>query len=195
MTSYFTVDELKTIGFKSVGVDVLISRKASIYRPECISLGDHVRVDDYCLLSGGSGIEIGNYVHISAYAALYGGGGIVLGNFSGLSPRATVFSESDDFSGKSLISPFFPRELKPGYQSGLVRIGRFVQVGASSTIMPGLELEEGVAIGAHSLVVKSCAAWGIYAGVPAQHKKERSRDVLSLAKKHIQSSAGPHNVR
>ena len=86
MDSFYTPDELKKLGFKAFGQEVYISKKASFYSPEKITLGNHVRIDDFCILSGE--ISIGNYVHISAFNALYGKAGIKIGNFCGISPRA-----------------------------------------------------------------------------------------------------------
>ena len=74
MNNFFNEEELNKMGFKSIGKNVLISKKASIYSPEKIKIGDHVRIDDFTILSGN--ITIGNYVHISAYVALYGRFGI-----------------------------------------------------------------------------------------------------------------------
>lgn len=74
MSNFYNKEELENIGFKSIGEDVLISKKASIYSPEKIRIGNHVRIDDFVVLSGD--ITIGNYVHISAYVALYGRFGI-----------------------------------------------------------------------------------------------------------------------
>lgn len=74
MNNFYSIKELKELGFKDIGDNVLISRKASIYSPENIKLGNHVRIDDFTILSGN--IIIGNYVHISAYVALYGRFGI-----------------------------------------------------------------------------------------------------------------------
>ena len=84
MNSFFDRDELIKIGFKSIGEDVLISRKASFYSPEKMSFGNHVRIDDFCLLSGS--IAVGDYVHISAYSCIFAGdSGVVIGDFSGIS--------------------------------------------------------------------------------------------------------------
>ena len=58
MTSFYTEEELKGLGFRHIGNGVCISRKASIYGAQNISLGDHVRIDDFCILSGR--IEIGS---------------------------------------------------------------------------------------------------------------------------------------
>ena len=86
--SFYTREELDYLGIKEIGKDVLISKKASIYSPEKIKIGSHVRIDDFCILSGE--IEIGNYVHISAYVALYGKAGIKIGDFCGCSARCTI---------------------------------------------------------------------------------------------------------
>ena len=67
MTSFYTEEELKGLGFRHIGNGVCISRKASIYGAQNISLGDHVRIDDFCILSGR--IEIGSYVHVAAATA------------------------------------------------------------------------------------------------------------------------------
>ena len=191
MNSFYSAEELSSIGFKSVGTAVLVSRKASIYNPGSITLGHHVRIDDFSILSGGTkGIAIGNYVHISTYSAIYGGGGVVLEDYTGLSPRCILFSETDDFSGESMVHPFFPPELKPGYRSGKIVLRKFSQLGTNSTVLPDVELGEGVAVGAHSLVTKSCEAWGIYVGVPARRIKERSRKILELEQQFL----GMHGI-
>ena len=64
MTSFYSEEELKSLGLKHYGKNVLISRKCSIYSAESISIGNHVRIDDFCILSGE--ITIGDYCHISA---------------------------------------------------------------------------------------------------------------------------------
>jgi galactoside O-acetyltransferase len=185
-TSFYTTSELCGLGLKAFGDNVRISRKASIYQAEAISMGSHVRVDDFCILSGGEGICIGNYVHVSPYSVVYGSSGVVMEDYTGLSPRCTVLSESDDFSGNSMVHPFFSDEFKPGYIKGAVTLRKFAQVGAGSTILPGVEIGEGSAVGAHSLVTKSCEPWGIYAGVPAKRIKERSRKLLEIERHFLE---------
>jgi galactoside O-acetyltransferase len=175
--SFYTRDELADLGLGSYGKEVLISRKASLHKPEAITLGHHVRIDDFCVLSGGRGISCGKYVHIGCFCALYGGSGIRLDDYSGLSARVTVYSETDDFSGASVIGPWFPSDMKPGYIRGAVTVGRYAQVGVNCTVMPGVTLGEGVAVGAHSFVLRSCEAWTIHAGVPARFLKNRKRNV------------------
>lgn len=173
--------ELENAGFASIGKDVRISDKASIYGASRIHLGDHVRIDDFCVLSAGAGgIEIGNHVHIAVYTSLIGAGRIVLQDFCNLSSRVSVYSSSDDYSGEFMTNPMVPAEFT-GVTSAPVIFEQHVIVGSSSVILPGVRLSEGVAIGALSLVNRDCAAFGIYAGQPARRLKERRRDLLALA--------------
>jgi galactoside O-acetyltransferase len=173
--SFLNPNELKRLGLKSYGTNVLISRKASFYSPECISLGDNVRIDDFCILSGN--ITIGSFVHVSAYCALYGRHGIIMENYSGISPRCTIFSATDDFSGNYLVGPMVD-ESKTNVSGGRVTIKKYAQVGAGCIIMPELTINEGVAVGAMSLVNKNLEAWNIYAGIPARIIRKREKKLL-----------------
>ena len=182
---FYSDEELAAIGFKAFGDNLQISRRASIYRPEVISIGSNVRIDDFSLLSGGKGINIGSYVHIGAYAALFGGAGITMEDFSGISPRATVLSESDDIRGKSLTGPTVPLRYKPTFISKPVIFRRHSGMGVNSTILPGVEMGEGAVLGAHSLATKNCEPWTICFGTPAKRSLRRRRNVLELEQKFM----------
>ena len=180
MKSFYNEEELNKIGFKTVGKNVSISKKASIYMPEKIEIGNNVRIDDFCILSGN--IKLGDYVHISAFTALYGKYGIEIGNFCGCSPRCTIFSATDDFSGEYMISPMVPHELT-NVINGKIIFEDFVQLGANSIVMPNVILKEGVAVGALSFVNRSLESWHIYAGIPCKQIKERSKNIIQISKK------------
>lgn len=179
MNNFYNKEELDELGFKSLGSNVLISKKASIYNPEEITIGSNVRIDDFCILSGK--IKIGNYVHISAYTTLYGRYGIDIGNFCGCSPRCTLFSATDDFSGEFMVGPLVP-EKYTNVTNGKVILKDFVQIGCNSIVMPNIIVNEGSAVGALSFVNKNLDSWGIYAGIPAKKKKERSKNILNIVK-------------
>jgi galactoside O-acetyltransferase len=107
-------------------------------------------------------------------------------DFSGLSPRVTIYSESDDYSGFSLTNPMVPDKFKPKLHKGRVILGRHCIVGASSTILPGIYLRDGVSVGAHSLVTKNCDEWTMYVGVPAKRIKKRNDQLLELEKQFLE---------
>jgi galactoside O-acetyltransferase len=177
LDSYYTPDEISSIGFKSVGQNVLISRFARFYGIENIEIGNNVRIDDFCILSGK--IKLGRYIHISAYTALYGRFGIEMEDYSGFSPRCTIFSATDDFSGDFMIGPMIDSRYT-NVTGGKVSIGKYSQLGSGCTVFPGVNIAQGVAVGAMSLVSHDLDAWKIYKGIPAVYYKERSRKLLDL---------------
>jgi len=193
-TSFLTESELDELGLGSHGRTVLISRFASIHNPERVYLGDHVRIDDFAVLTtGDSGrIDIGSYVHISAHSALFGRGSIKMEDYAGLSARGTILTTDDDYSGAHLTNPTVPTQYT-GVNIAPVTLQRHVVVGAHSVILPGVVLGEGVAVGAMSLVDRSLDDWGIYAGIPVKLIKPRSRALLSLEQKHRAATDEAHD--
>lgn len=179
INSYYTQNEIESLGLKQVGNPVFISRNTSFYSPETIIIGDNVRIDDFCILSGK--ITLGSFIHISAYCALYGSHGIEMEDYTGLSPRCTVFSATDDFSGDYLIGPMVNKEYT-NITSGLVLIKRYSQIGAGCVILPELTIGEGVAVGAMSLINKTLSEWSIYAGIPVKKIRARNKGLLKLIK-------------
>lgn len=180
-------DQVSAIGFAEVGKNVQISAKASFYGASRIKIGNNVRIDDFCLFSAGAGgIEIGNYIHVAAYSLLIGAGKIRLSDFSGLSSRVSIYSSSDDYSGGFLTNPTVPSDYT-NVSHADVFIGKHVIVGSGSVILPGVTLHNGVAIGALSLINKSCEEFTIYAGNPAKKIKNRKRDLLEVENNFLSS--------
>lgn len=185
MDSYYSEDEVKSIGFAKVGADTRISRNAKFYNEHYISIGNHVRIDDFCILSGR--IIIDNYIHIAAYSSLFAGEKqIHIGDFSNISSHVSIYAKSDDYSGLFMTNPVIPPEYTNIIEEP-VEIHKHTIIGTMSVILPGVELGEGVAIGACSLVLKNCEAWGIYAGCPVTRIKERSKMILSLESKFVEN--------
>lgn len=180
-------ESLDAMGFKSIGENVKISDRASFYGASRITLNSDIRIDDFCVISAGAGgISIGNNVHIAVGAILIGGGKITLCDFVGISSRASIYSSNDDYSGAYMTGPTLP-DVYTNVQHADVFVGKHGIVGSGTVILPGVILEEGVAVGALSLVNKNCDAFGIYVGNPARRIKERKRDLLKLEKQLISS--------
>lgn len=176
-TSYYSEEELAQLGLKSYGKGVLLSRHACLYGAHRISIGDNVRIDDFCILCGD--VTIGSHIHIAPYCVFYGEFGIQMEDYSGLSAGVKVYSAVDDFSGEYAVGPMID-ESKRKLTTGKVTIGKYVQVGAGSTIFPDVTIGEGSAVGAMSLVKKSLEPWSIYAGIPVRKLKDRSKNLLEL---------------
>ena len=165
------------MGLKSFGENVQISRFARFYGAHKISIGNNVRIDDFCVLSGY--IEIGNFVHLATTSYFTGGvqGSILLKDFCNISSHCAIFAISDDYLGNALTNPTVPAEFT-NVTVSVVTLEKHVIVGSHSTILPGVVIGEGASVGAHSLVKKSLAPWGVYAGNPLRKIKERKRDLL-----------------
>lgn len=67
-------------------------------------------------------------------------------------------------------------------QKKKVSIDRHVIIGTGCTILPGVKIAEGSAVGSMSLVKKSTEPWTINAGIPAEKKKMRSKKLLEMEK-------------
>ncbi|EGV19349.1 hypothetical protein ThimaDRAFT_1493 [Thiocapsa marina 5811] len=182
---FLSQQELEDLNFRSLGKSVLVSTKASVYNPELIEIGDHSRIDDFCVISGR--VRLGRNVHIAVFCNVCGGEeGVFLDDFSGLAYGCHVFSQSDDYSGQTMTNPTVPDRYKKEAKKPVV-IKRHAIVGACSVILPGVVLEEGVSVGAMSMVSKKTDAWSIYFGVPAKKIKSRSRELLKLEKDYLNS--------
>ncbi|WP_374090223.1 hypothetical protein [Methylomicrobium lacus] len=174
--------KIESMGFASVGENVMLSDKASFYNCAKISLGSNVRIDDFCVLSAGNGgITIGNYIHIAVFSSLIGAGKITLSDYCNISSRVSIYSSSDDYTGSTMTNPMVPAQYT-GVKHDDVFIGKHVIVGSGSVILPGVIIADGAAVGALSLIQKDCKAFGTYAGIPAKFIKERKRNLLELEK-------------
>lgn len=183
--AFLTNQQLNNVGFKKLGSNVRISDKCSIYNPELIEIGDNSRIDDFCVISGR--VIIGNNVHLAVFNNVAGGElGVFLEDFSGLAYACHVFSQSDDYSGRSLTNPTVPDEFKSEIKAA-VHLKRHVILGANSIVLPGVTIGEGTSVGAMSMVTKDTESWSIYFGIPAKKIKSRSKDLLLHEKNYLKS--------
>lgn len=177
--SFLDEEELQKSGFANLGSNVKISRLAQFYGSKFLSIGNNVRIDDFTIISLGAVSSIGDYVHISAQSAIHAAEGIEVGDFVTISGRVGIYGQSDNYSGIWLTNPTVPDGLRC-VEKARIFIGVHVIVGSNSTVLPGAQLAEGVAIGAHTLVTQPTDPWGIYVGTPARRIKDRNRDLLDL---------------
>lgn len=182
---YYTENDLKNAGFRKLGKDIKIHSRSSIYGVENISLGDHVRVDDFTIIIASGKVEVGSHVHIANHCYIGATYGVVLEDFAGVAHGTKIFTASDDYSGEWLTGPTVPREFTAGTH-GQVTVGRHAIIGAGSIILPGCSIGEGSAVGAMSLVNRNLEPWGLYFGIPAKRKKDRSKDLLALERRVLE---------
>jgi galactoside O-acetyltransferase len=175
--------EIEAFGFARVGADVQIDRTARIYGAERLEIGDHVRIDAYSVIScGADGISIGNHVHVAAFAFLAGAARIELRDFANLSGRVSIYSSNDDYSGNALMGPTVPDELRNVTNAPVV-LGRHAIVGAGSVVLPGVEIGDGAAVGALTLVRRDVEPFTTVVGTDGRVLGERSTRVLELERR------------
>jgi len=182
---FLTASQLESMKFKSLGKNVLISDKASIYNPQHMSIGSNVRIDDFCLLSAGTEpFILEDNIHISAGVYIFGTGGFHMKSFSNISSGTKVYTVSDTFDGSVLIGPSVPLTYR-NVKSAPLTIEKHTWVGPNSVILPGVTIGEGCAIGAMSFIRKSCEPWSVYGGNPLRYIRARQKRCLDLEKELI----------
>ncbi len=191
--AFIKQEQLELMGFKSLGINVKISDKASLYNVDQMEIGDHSRIDDFCVVSGK--VTIGRNVHFAVFCNVAGGEkGIVFEDFSGLAYGCHLFTQSDDYSGETLTNPTVPDIYKREVKKEIL-VGKHTIIGTGTLIFPGVILAEGTSVGALSMVTKSTEKWSIYTGIPAKRIKERKQDLLKLEKEYLNSECGgPQNL-
>lgn len=176
---YHEADELRRLGFAGVGEGARVARNCTIIGLERIELGEAARIDGFTaiIVGGEARVRIGSFTHIGGGCHIAAAAHFTMADFSGISQGAKIYTATDDYLGHGLTNPQVDARFRR-VTYGPVALGRHVIVGAGSVILPAVEIGEGSSVGALSLVAKSLAPWGVYAGVPARRIKDRSRELL-----------------
>lgn len=174
-------------GYRSIGENVKIFPTAKLVLRDGIEIGSNVIIDDFAFIVGGKPgdpmTRIGDYVHIASFTSFTGGGELVLGDFTSYGSGTKIVTGSEYFTeGSCLTNPTVPAPFRQAKRS-FVHIEKHCILGLNVTVMPGVTIGEGCAVGANTLVLKDLAPWGIYAGSPAKRIGERpSARILELEK-------------
>jgi galactoside O-acetyltransferase len=171
------VIDIASLGLAKAGEDIRIYESSRLTQPDHISLGDHLVVDDFVFLQGGTELRIGSYVHIAAFASITGGGVGKVGNFCGIASGARILTGSDVFDGSGLLGPTVP----PGRRS-VERAETVMEdhafVGANAVVHPGVTVGEGAIIGSGSVVLQDIKPWTVNVGAPTRVIGPRPSDVV-----------------
>lgn len=101
------------------------------------------------------GLKLGKFTDIGAFTAIFAHNGVEIGDGAQIGGGCLIYSISTiSMDGREI--------------GGKVVIGKDAQIGAQSTIMPGVSIGEGALVAAHSFVNKDVPAHAIVAGVPAK---------------------------
>ncbi len=153
-----------------IGNNVLIRRNVEIriHKKAVIHIEDNVRLDRgiRLLATNGSELIIGNGTRIGMYSIFNGGDSIRLGN--NVLIAGFVYLQTSMHQYKKGININ-----EQGYHHAPIIIEKDVWVGAHSTILPGVKLEEGAVVGSNAVVNKNVEKNTVVGGVPAKVIRER----------------------
>ncbi|MCX6844371.1 MAG: acyltransferase [candidate division WOR-3 bacterium] len=170
------MDILKSL--KRCGEDVRIAGTVVIKHPELVSIGNHVAIDDFCVVT--TAMEIGDYVHVCPFVSIVGGQSAlcILRDFTGLAAGCRLICGSDDYLGSGLTNPTIPRAYRARLQIAPVVLEKHALLGTNCVVHPGVTIGEGAAIGSCSLVTRSLEPWLIYRGIPAKSVRTRDKEKM-----------------
>lgn len=174
-----------------VGRGTIFGRGVVLRHPGKIRIGNHVVVDDDCVLDGrgdtnkgivvgdnvmlargiilgckDGDIEIGNDVGFGAYSMVHaiGGNSVRIGNDVVIGAYTYLVGGSHYHTERTDI-PISRQGLD---LKGGIRIEDNVWIGARATVMDGVTIGHDAIIGASAVVTKDVPAYGIAVGVPAR---------------------------
>lgn len=156
------------------GEDVRISNFAIIRNPEMVTVGSHVAIDEFVVIS--TSLIMGDYTHIAPMVSVIGGkrGLLRMGNFTTIAAGSRIICGSETYDGNGLIGPVIPYQYRDAIDWSPVIFEDFSIVATNVIVMPGVVLGEGSVVGAGSFVTKSTEPWTIYWGSPAKPRKQRN---------------------
>lgn len=160
------------------GRDVYIAQNVVIKRPELVSIGSHVAIDDYFYLT--TAMSLGSYVHISPMCSVIGGkdGMFWVGNFCTISAGCRIIVRGDEMLGDGLVGPPIPHEHRDKVVGKQIVMDSYASLGSNVVIAPNVRIGEGAVVGANSFVNTDIPSWEIWAGSPARKIKNRRRDKM-----------------
>jgi acetyltransferase-like isoleucine patch superfamily enzyme len=166
--------EFDRADFASIGEGVIFEAGSLVFHPENIHLGDNVYVGHQAILKGyHKGLmHIGSDVWIGQQCFLHSAGDLHIGDGVGIGPGVRILTSLHQDPGTSL--PIMEGEVR----FAAVHIGPGTDLGAGSTVLPGVRIGSGVQVGAGAVVSRDLPDFSVAAGVPARVLRMRSTEAL-----------------
>lgn len=152
-----------------------------ILKPECVRIAKTARIDSFCKIEGGQGVEFGEFVHIASFSHInVGGGRVIFEDHSGCSSHVSVGGGSPDWSYLYISAaepPVFHHT-----RHYLTRICSYAVLFMGVVVVPGVTVGEGAIVRPGSLVIEDVQPWTIVAGNPARVTGKRTITMKELHK-------------
>lgn len=149
-------------------------------------LGSNVFLDQTTKIIWPERISIHNNVHVQHDCQFYGGGEIEIGEGTIFAHEVQILTQNHNYDSDDLEYIPYDKRLN----NKRVIIGRYVWIGARTTILPGVIIGDGAVVGAGSVVSKDVPPYAVVAGNPARVVKYRSqiekfKELLAQGKGYI----------
>jgi len=125
-------------------------------RIECFSNSDEI------ILQIGKNVKLGDGCHLAVVESVYIDDNVLIG-----SNVLVTDHNHGAYNGDDQSPPTIPPDQRPLHSSSVV-IGKNVWIGDGVVILPGAKIEQGVVVGANSIVTGNLSKNSIYAGAPAK---------------------------
>lgn len=140
-----------------------------LYKKKFKTFGVNSYLNGISFFSGFNEIEIGNNVHIGNNGFIRGEGGLIIKDNTHISRNILIYTYSHEYEGSLLPYDNLSRN-RP------VFIGKNVWIGMNVVILPGTYIEDGVIIGAGSVVNGRVPKGSIYGAAIASEIKKRDME-------------------
>tara|TARA_A100001011_G_scaffold397381_2_gene498167 strand:- start:1784 stop:2326 length:543 start_codon:yes stop_codon:yes gene_type:complete len=169
MNIFFDLKKLKHLG-----KNVIIGKTVRIRRPELVEIGDNTIIDDFCYIS--TPLKIGRNCHISSGVKINGGGTkLIIGDFVEIGANTVISTVSSDYINPSISSAAINKKFHFGTIKEKISIRNHVSIGSLSLVLPGVNLPEGSAFAAMTVIrKKKYKKWSLYAGYNADYLLTRN---------------------
>lgn len=192
---------------KSCGRGLILGRNVVLRHPRRVVLGDHVTIDDNCVIdgrgAGSEGIVLEDHVIINRNCMILAKAGpIIVGSRTSLGSNSSIVSMDRVELGAAVLTAggcclsagsyrFDDAETaimdQPVYAKGPIVIGAKSWLGTGVIVLDGVTVGEGAVIGAASLVNKAIPDGGIAFGIPA--KVQRIRNAAPFVEEAVAAQA------
>lgn len=129
--------------------------------------GQGVRIDSFCKIEGGLGVEIGRFVHVASFCHLnIGGGSLALGDYSTCASSVKIVTGSNEIESLC-CNTTAPEELQ-SVRRGFVVVKEYAFLCTGVVVLPDVTIGEGAVAAAGAVVRQDIPPWEIWAGCPAR---------------------------
>lgn len=178
--------------FKKWGRGIILGKYVTIRHPHLISIGDHVTIDDNCVLdgrgAGEAGLVLEDQVLVNrncmllakkgpirvAYRASIGANSVIVSTAGVTIGRGALFAGGCYLSAGSYEVdnplPFIDQE---GTSAGPISIGDNVWLATRVTVLDGVTVGANSVVGAHALVSRDIPEGSVAVGIPARTIRKR----------------------